>query len=128
MTTSPFASIVTATAYADTEADYDKAAEQIPVPFERVEKALEKQCSSSEMQQKYAARSGARSVFIGSPDTVVGKLRDLQRDIGLSGVQLETNCAGLADHAAERKATGYWRGRSSRRSVERGFEPPRRRS
>ena len=44
------------------------------------------------------------SVFIGSPDTVAGKLKDLQRDIGLSGVQLETNCAGLADHAAEREA------------------------
>jgi alkanesulfonate monooxygenase SsuD/methylene tetrahydromethanopterin reductase-like flavin-dependent oxidoreductase (luciferase family) len=44
------------------------------------------------------------SVFIGSPDTVVGKLKDLQRDIGLSGVQLETNCAGLADHGAEREA------------------------
>jgi alkanesulfonate monooxygenase SsuD/methylene tetrahydromethanopterin reductase-like flavin-dependent oxidoreductase (luciferase family) len=44
------------------------------------------------------------SVFIGSPDTVVAKLKDLQRDIGLSGVQLETNCAGLADHAAEREA------------------------
>ena len=44
------------------------------------------------------------SVFIGSPDTVVAKLKDLQRDIGLSGVQLETNCAGLAAHAAEREA------------------------
>ena len=44
------------------------------------------------------------SVFIGSPDTVVDKLNDLQRDIGLSGVQLETNCAGLADHTAEREA------------------------
>jgi hypothetical protein len=43
-------------------------------------------------------------VFIGSPDTVVAKLKDLQRDIGLSGVQLETNCAGLAAHAAEREA------------------------
>ena len=32
------------------------------------------------------------------------RLKDLQRDIGLSGVQLETNCAGLADHAAEREA------------------------
>jgi hypothetical protein len=31
-------------------------------------------------------------------------LKDLQRDIGLSGVQLETNCAGLAAHAAEREA------------------------
>src|SRR5262249_47008979 len=38
-----FASTVTATAYADTEAEYDKAAEGIPVPFERLEKALEKQ-------------------------------------------------------------------------------------
>ncbi len=38
-----FASAVTATAYADTEADYDKAAAGIPVPFERLEKALEKQ-------------------------------------------------------------------------------------
>src|SRR3954453_4674661 len=44
------------------------------------------------------------SGFIGSPDTVVAKLKDLQRDIGLSGVQLETNCAGLAGHAAEREA------------------------
>jgi glutathione S-transferase len=38
-----FASAVTATAYADTEADYDNAAAQIPVPFERLEKALERQ-------------------------------------------------------------------------------------
>src|ERR1022692_462262 len=40
-----FAGIVTATAYADTQADYDKAAAQVPVPFERLEKALEKQGS-----------------------------------------------------------------------------------
>jgi glutathione S-transferase len=40
-----FASAVTATAYADTEADYNKAAEEIPVPFERLEKALEGQAS-----------------------------------------------------------------------------------
>jgi glutathione S-transferase len=38
-----FAETVTATAYADTEADYVKAAEKIPVPFERLERALEKQ-------------------------------------------------------------------------------------
>ena len=38
-----FAETVTAVAYADTEADYTKAAEKIPVPFERLEKALEKQ-------------------------------------------------------------------------------------
>ncbi len=37
-----FASAVTATAYADNEEDYNKAAAAIPVPFERLEKALEK--------------------------------------------------------------------------------------
>ena len=40
-----FAELVTATAYADSEADYHKAAAQIPVPFERIERALEKQGS-----------------------------------------------------------------------------------
>jgi glutathione S-transferase len=40
-----FAEMVTATAYADTEADYEKAAAKIPVPFERLERALEKQGS-----------------------------------------------------------------------------------
>jgi len=40
-----FAETVPATAYADTEADYNKAAESIPVPFDRVEKALAKQGS-----------------------------------------------------------------------------------
>jgi|SRR5712691_597877 len=38
-----FAEAVTGTAYADTEADYVKAAEKIPVAFDRLEKALEKQ-------------------------------------------------------------------------------------
>ncbi len=38
-----FADVVTATGYADTEADYVKSAEKIPGPFERLEKALEKQ-------------------------------------------------------------------------------------
>jgi glutathione S-transferase len=38
-----FASTVTATAYADTEADYNAAAEKIPEAFDRLEKALEKQ-------------------------------------------------------------------------------------
>jgi len=40
-----FAGIVTATAYADTEADFDEAAANIPVPFERLERALERQGS-----------------------------------------------------------------------------------
>ena len=38
-----FAEAVTATAYADSEADYHKAAARIPGPFERLEGALEKQ-------------------------------------------------------------------------------------
>jgi glutathione S-transferase len=38
-----FASTVTATAYADTEEDYNKAAAGIPVAFERLERALERQ-------------------------------------------------------------------------------------
>src|SRR5258708_2410769 len=40
-----FASDTTSVAYADTEADYNKAAARIPVSFERLEKALEKQGS-----------------------------------------------------------------------------------
>jgi len=38
-----FAEAVTATAYADSEADYHKAAARIPGPFERLERALERQ-------------------------------------------------------------------------------------
>ena len=38
-----FADIVTATAYTDSQADYDKAAAKIPVPFEKLERALELQ-------------------------------------------------------------------------------------
>jgi glutathione S-transferase len=38
-----FAGTVTAGAYVDTQADYDKATARIPEPFERLEKALEKQ-------------------------------------------------------------------------------------
>jgi len=40
-----FAGAVTATAYADTEGDYHAAAARITEPFERIEKALEKQGS-----------------------------------------------------------------------------------
>ena len=40
-----FASTVTATAYADTEAEYEAAAAKIPDAFERLEKALEKRGS-----------------------------------------------------------------------------------
>jgi glutathione S-transferase len=40
-----FAEMTTSVAYVDTEADYDKAAERIPVAFERIERALEKQGS-----------------------------------------------------------------------------------
>ncbi len=40
-----FAAIVTGAAYADTEADYDKAVAGIPVAFDHLERALEKQGS-----------------------------------------------------------------------------------
>jgi glutathione S-transferase len=40
-----FAASVTAVAYADTEADYNAALAKIPEPFERLERALEKQGS-----------------------------------------------------------------------------------
>ena len=38
-----FADLVSAHAYADSEAEYNKAAAQVPVPFEKLEKALERQ-------------------------------------------------------------------------------------
>jgi len=60
-----FASIVTATAYADTEADYNKAVEQIPVAFERVEKALEKQGSGPFFNgAKYSLVDAAYAPFL----------------------------------------------------------------
>src|SRR6267154_1525783 len=60
-----FASAVTASAYADTEADYNKAAEQIPVPFERVEKALEKQGSGPFFNgAKYSLVDAAYAPFL----------------------------------------------------------------
>jgi glutathione S-transferase len=40
-----FAAAITGTAYADSEAEFEKAAAQIPVPLERLEKALETQGS-----------------------------------------------------------------------------------
>jgi glutathione S-transferase len=40
-----FADVVTSTGYAKTEAEYNAEAAKIPVPFERLEKALEKQGS-----------------------------------------------------------------------------------
>jgi glutathione S-transferase len=60
-----FASIVTATAYADTEADYNNAAEQIPVPFERLEQALEKQGSGPFFNgAKYSLVDAAYAPFL----------------------------------------------------------------
>jgi glutathione S-transferase len=60
-----FADLVTATAYADTEADYRAAAEQIPVPFERLERALEKQGSGPYFNgAKYALVDAAYAPFL----------------------------------------------------------------
>ena len=52
-------------AYADTEAEYNKAAEQIPVPFERLEKALEKQGSGPFFNgAKYSLVDAAYAPFL----------------------------------------------------------------
>jgi glutathione S-transferase len=60
-----FADVVTATAYADTEADYHKAAEKIPVPFERLERALEKHGSGPFFNgTKYSLVDAAYAPFL----------------------------------------------------------------
>jgi glutathione S-transferase len=60
-----FAEAVTATAYADTEADYTKATAKIAVPFERLEKALEKQGSGPYFNgARYALVDAAYAPFL----------------------------------------------------------------
>jgi glutathione S-transferase len=59
-----FASAVTATAYADTEEDYNKAAAGIPVPFERLEKALEKGAGPFFNGAKYSLVDAAYAPFL----------------------------------------------------------------
>src|SRR5262245_10048393 len=60
-----FADTVTATAYADTEADYHKAAGKISVPFERLERALEKQGSGPFFNgAKYSLVDAAYAPFL----------------------------------------------------------------
>jgi glutathione S-transferase len=57
--------ISTTNAYADTEADYNKAAEKIPVPFERLEKALAKQGSGPFFNgAKYSLVDAAYAPFL----------------------------------------------------------------
>jgi glutathione S-transferase len=60
-----FAEAVTATAYADSEADYHKAAARIPGPFERIERALEKQGSGPFFNgAKYSLVDAAYAPFL----------------------------------------------------------------
>jgi len=59
-----FASAVTATAYADTDEDYNKAAAGIPVPFERLEKALEKGGGPFFNGAKYSLVDAAYAPFL----------------------------------------------------------------
>jgi glutathione S-transferase len=59
-----FASAVTATAYADTEEDYNKAAAGIPVVFERLEKALEKGGGPFFNGAKYSLVDAAYAPFL----------------------------------------------------------------
>ncbi|HBK09261.1 MAG TPA: hypothetical protein DDZ81_25950 [Acetobacteraceae bacterium] len=44
------------------------------------------------------------SVLIGTPDYVADQLGALQRDLGLDGIMLETNCGGLIPHDREKEA------------------------
>ena len=39
------------------------------------------------------------NVLIGTPDTIAGRLKSLQAEIGLSGILAELNCGGLIPHA-----------------------------
>ncbi len=60
-----FAEMVTATAYADTEAEYHAAAEKIPVPFERLEQALARQGSGPYFNgAEYALVDAAYAPFL----------------------------------------------------------------
>jgi glutathione S-transferase len=60
-----FAAEVTAVAYADTEADYVKAAARIPAPFERLETALKKQGSGPYFNGKtYSLVDAAYAPFL----------------------------------------------------------------
>jgi len=60
-----FADIVTATAYTDSQADYDKAAAKIPVPFEKLERALELQGSGPFFNgAKYSLVDAAYAPFL----------------------------------------------------------------
>jgi len=38
------------------------------------------------------------NTLVGSPDTILEKLRSLQAEIGLSGILAELNCGGLIPH------------------------------
>jgi glutathione S-transferase len=60
-----FASTVTGCAYADTEEEYRKAVADIPVPFERLEKALERQGSGPFFNgAKYSLVDAAYAPFL----------------------------------------------------------------
>jgi len=79
-----FAEVVTATAYADTEADYNKAAEKIPVPFERLEKALAKQGSGPYFNgAKYSLVDAAYAPFLQRRGEEARPYRDISAAQGL---------------------------------------------
>ncbi len=42
------------------------------------------------------------TVCVGTPDMVIEKLKALETDLGLDGIQFEFNCGGKAEHAHER--------------------------
>jgi len=76
-----FASTVTATAYADTETDYDKAAEQIPVPFERATSFSTGSEGSAISRNSRGSRHGAKRCSV-APRHIPSRLPNSRRCIG----------------------------------------------
>jgi hypothetical protein len=72
-------------------------------PFAKAEIIVSERGTGSSNPSPSSGESGANLTPRFGRGSLVAAF-SLQRDIGLSGVQLETNCAGLADHAAEREA------------------------
>ena len=76
-----FASTVTATAYADTETDYDKAAEQIPVPFERATSFSTGSEGSAISTNSCGSKHGAKRCLV-APRRIPSRLPNSRRCIG----------------------------------------------
>ena len=94
-----FAGAVTATAYADSEADYNKAAAKIPGAFERLEQALEKQGRGPYFNgTSYSLVDAAYAPFL-QRYYFLDRVKPLGRDREVSAAKgLERRAAGAAIH------------------------------